>query len=129
MKILLTGANGYIGARLLLVLQESNHEIYCLVRDKRRIKEASSFSSNTHIIVGDLLDEESLHVIPSDIDAAYYLVHSMGNAKTDFKALEALSAHNFVKAVEKTTCKQIVYLTGIVNDQELSNHLQSRLAV
>lgn len=129
MKILLTGANGYIGARLLLVLQESNHEIYCLVRDKRRIKEASSFSSNTHIIVGDLLDEESLHVIPPDIDAAYYLVHSMGNAKADFKALEALSAHNFVKAVEKTTCKQIVYLTGIVNDQELSNHLQSRLAV
>ncbi|MDA9555019.1 SDR family oxidoreductase [Pelobium sp.] len=129
MKILLTGANGYIGTRLLPVLQASGHEIYCLVRDKRRIKDENEITSLTNIITGDLLNEESLKEIPTDIDAAYYLVHSMGNAYTDFRELEELSAKNFVKALEKTNCKQIIYLTGIVNDSELSQHLTSRLSV
>ncbi|MFC5285353.1 SDR family oxidoreductase [Pedobacter alpinus] len=129
MKILLTGANGYIGTRLLPILQAAGHEIYCLVRDKRRVKEALISDKNTHIIIGDLLDEESLKNIPKDIDAAYYLVHSMGNSKADFSSLELLSSQNFVTALEKTSCQQIIYLTGIVNDEELSTHLKSRLAV
>ncbi len=129
MKILLTGANGYIGTRLLPVLQASGHEVFCLVRDKRRVAEENKITANTSFITGDLLDENSLTVIPNDIDAAYYLVHSMGNAHTDFKKLEELSANNFIKAVEKTSCKQIIYLTGIVNDDKLSEHLKSRLSV
>lgn len=129
MKILLTGANGYIGTRLLPVLEAAGHDIYCLVRDKRRVKEASVATDRTNFIIGDLLDEESLNSIPKDIDVAYYLVHSMGNSKVDFKSLEVLSAQNFVTAFEKTNCQQIIYLTGIVNDDELSTHLQSRLAV
>ncbi len=129
MKILLTGANGYIGARLLPILEAAGHEVYCLVRDKRRAKKSLSANNNTHLIVGDLLDDESLSEIPKDIDAAYYLVHSMGNSRSDFKDLEVLSANNFVKTLEKTDCKQVVFLTGIVNDEHLSEHLKSRLAV
>ncbi|MBC7653475.1 MAG: SDR family oxidoreductase [Oligoflexus sp.] len=129
MKILLTGANGYIGTRLLPLLVEANHDVYCLVRDKRRFKEESEPESKINIVTADLLDEESLKSIPKDIDAAYYLVHSMGNAHADFRALEELSAKNFVNAMVHTNCKQIIYLTGIVNDEGLSEHLKSRLGV
>ncbi|OAQ38838.1 epimerase [Pedobacter psychrophilus] len=129
MKILLTGANGYIGTRLLPLLIEANHEVYCLVRDKRRFKEQTEVESKINVITADLLYEESLKSIPKDIDAAYYLVHSMGNAHTDFRALEELSAKNFVNAMADTNCKQIIYLTGIVNDEVLSEHLKSRLGV
>lgn len=129
MKILLTGANGYIGTRLLPVLLARGHEVYCLVRDKRRITDENEISAKTTIITGDLLDRESLNIIPKDIDAAYYLVHSMGNASNDFKKLEELSANNFINALEQTNCSQIIYLTGIVNDDKLSEHLKSRLSV
>ncbi|MBU1371512.1 MAG: SDR family oxidoreductase [Bacteroidetes bacterium] len=130
MRILLTGANGYIGTRLSPILQAAGHEVFCLVRDKRRLKEESDHDLDTrNVIVGDLLDEKSLANIPKDIDAAYYLVHSMGNAYTDFRELEELSANNFINAIEKTYCQQIIYLTGIVNDDELSEHLKSRLSV
>lgn len=129
MKILLTGANGYIGARLLPLLQKSGHETYCLVRDKRRVNTENFDEENTHIIVGDLLKEETLNCIPKDIDAAYYLVHSMGTAHTDFRMLESASANNFIKAIEETACKQTIFLTGIVNDADLSQHLTSRLDV
>ncbi len=127
MKILLTGANGYIGTRLLPVLQEAGHEVLCLVRDERRWKDEQKSRSRIQIITGDLLREDTLNKIPQDIDAAYYLVHSMGDAS--FKELEELSANNFVKALERTHCKQIIYLTGIVNDKQLSVHLSSRLTV
>ncbi len=129
MKILLTGANGYIGTRLLPLLIEANHDVYCLVRDKRRFKEESELESKIKVITADLLDEDSLKSIPNDIDAAYYLVHSMGNSHADFRALEELSAKNFVTAISKTNCKQVIYLTGIVNDEGLSEHLKSRLGV
>lgn len=127
MKILLTGANGYIGARLLPLLLQQNHEVVCLVRDKRRFKEESVLDKPVTIITGDLLQEQTLQNIPQDIDAAYYLVHSMGSE--DFSKLEELSALNFITALAKTNCKQIIYLTGIVNDSMLSTHLKSRLNV
>ena len=114
MRILLTGANGYIGTRLLPVLQAAGHEVFCLVRDPRRLKEDNIPALSSQIIVGDLLDETSLENIPKNIEAAYYLVHSMGNAHTDFKELEELSASNFIKAIEKTDCKQIIYLKGLL---------------
>lgn len=129
MKILLTGANGYIGTRLLPVLLEEKHEVVCMVRDPRRFALESDFGDQVRIITGDLLKPETLANIPSDIDAAYYLVHSMSGSNGDFADLEQQSAANFAAAIKTTNCQQIIYLTGIVNDDVLSKHLSSRLAV
>ena len=127
MKILLTGANGYIGTRLLPVLLEQGHEVVCMVRDKRRFALESDFGDRVKIITGDLL--KPLEEIPKDIQAAYYLVHSMSASENGFSDLELHSAQNFVNAIKKTDCGQLIYLTGIVNDAGLSKHLSSRLAV
>jgi uncharacterized protein YbjT (DUF2867 family) len=129
MKILLTGANGYIGTRLLPMLLEDKHEVVCMVRDKRRFALESNFGNDVKIVTGDLLKPDTLNELPSDIDAAYYLVHSMSGGADDFTDLELQSAQNFANAIKKTNCKQIIYLTGIVNDSGLSKHLSSRLAV
>jgi uncharacterized protein YbjT (DUF2867 family) len=128
MKILLTGANGYIGTRLLPLLLAQGHDVVCMARDRRRFSLESDFNDQVTIITGDLLQPESLQ-IPEDIEAAYYLVHSMSTSGDDFANLELTSAQNFVKAIKKTACKQLIYLTGIANDAELSKHLSSRLAV
>ncbi len=125
MKILLTGANGYIGTRLIPVLLEKGHEVICLVRDKRRFHEQSDFDDKVQLITGDLLKPESMSPIPPDIDVAYYLVHSMSQDK-DFAKLEAYSAQNFVEALRPTKCRQVIYLSGITNDDNLSEHLTSR---
>jgi len=127
MKVLLTGANGYIGTRLLPVLLEQGHEVVCMVRDKRRFALESDFGNRVKIITGDLL--KPLEEIPKDIQAAYYLVHSMSASENGFSDLELHSAQNFVNAVKTTNCSQLIYLTGIVNDAGLSKHLSSRLAV
>jgi uncharacterized protein YbjT (DUF2867 family) len=125
MKVLLTGANGYIGTRLIPVLLEQNHDLVCLVRDKRRFHEQSDFSEKAELLKGDLLKEESIESFPTDIDVAYYLVHSMSHDK-EFAKMEGLSAQNFVHRLDQTNCKQIIFLSGITNDAELSQHLQSR---
>ena len=130
MKILLTGATGYIGKRLLPNLLEAGHTVVCLVRDPRRFQEKYSNSDKVIVIKADLLDSSSLENIPKDIDIAFYFVHSMGSAKMDFAELEAKVAENFVNAVNKTNAIQIIYLSGIINDKkELSKHLSSRLNV
>ncbi|SHF62025.1 SDR family oxidoreductase [Pedobacter caeni] len=129
MKILLTGANGYIGTRLLPVLLEQGHEVVCMVRDKRRFATESDFGDQVKIITGDLLKPETLEEIPADIQAAYYLVHSMSVSESGFSELELQSARNFTTALGTTNCQQLIYLTGIVNDTGLSKHLSSRLAV
>jgi uncharacterized protein YbjT (DUF2867 family) len=125
MKVLLAGANGYIGTRLIPVLLEKNHDLVCLVRDKRRFDAQSDFADKVSLIKGDLLKEDSIDPFPDDIDVAYYLVHSMSQDK-DFAKLEAQSAESFVKALDKTNCKQIIFLSGITNDDNLSEHLKSR---
>ncbi len=129
MKILLTGANGYIGTRLLPILLAEGHEVVCMVRDERRFVLESDFGNKVQVVTGDLLKAETLESIPKDIDAAYYLVHSMSGSGADFADLELQSAQNFVKAIQQTQCSQLIYLTGIANDDDLSKHLNSRLAV
>lgn len=127
MKILLAGANGYIGTRLIPVLLEQGHNVVCLVRDKRRFHENSDYSDHVTLLTGDLLEPESIEPFPDDTDAAYYLVHSMtGTRDKEFPELEAASAGNFIKALNKTNCRQIIYLSGITNDYNLSKHLKSR---
>ncbi|MHC2990232.1 epimerase, partial [Pontibacter sp. HJ8] len=129
MKILLTGANGYIGKRLLPVLVEHKHEVVCLVRDPRRFVVADSLKEKVQVVKGDLLKPDTLEGLPKDIDAAYYLVHSMGAGNVDFMEAEHASAVHFVAYLNRTTARQIVYLSGIANDAQLSRHLASRLQV
>lgn len=128
MKILLTGANGYIGSRLLPRLVEEGHEIYALVRSRSRIEIPEKFQSRVHVIEADLLNPASLLKIPAEIDAAYYLVHSMSYSQK-FSELEASSAKNFVSRLEDTQAKQIIYLSGLANEVQLSPHLTSRKKV
>jgi uncharacterized protein YbjT (DUF2867 family) len=129
MKIILTGSTGYVGRRLLPVLVEAGHEVICLVRDQRRFDWedfSEEFLKKVSVIEVDLNDSTSFSVVPSDIDAAYYLVHSMSSSNANFTDMEAISATNFVALINTTTAKQIIYLSGIVNDADLSAHLLSR---
>lgn len=129
MKILLTGATGYIGKRLLPLLTAQGLEVICSVRDKNRFYIPDELQGKIMVIEVDFLKEETLKDIPNDIDAAYYLMHSMSGSTSNYNDLESLSAHNFVKRINETSAKQVIYLTGIVNEKSLSKHLSSRKAV
>lgn len=128
MKIILTGATGYIGRRLMPVLLEKGHEVICIVRDKARLDTSSFKTGNITVFEADLMQKESLKNLPTAIDAAYYLVHSM-STKGDFSESELESAKNFSHYLDQTSCKQLIYLSGIINEEKLSKHLESRKAV
>lgn len=127
MRILLTGATGYIGKRLLPVLVENGHNVICIVRDKGRLDIKKYKPGQVTVLEADL--SKSLKYLPLQIDAAYYLVHSMNMSGGDFSKEEKLSAKHFVDYIDRTEAKQIVYLGGIVNEEQLSKHLASRKAV
>jgi uncharacterized protein YbjT (DUF2867 family) len=129
MKILLTGATGYIAQRLLPVLLGKGHEVICCVRDKTRFNIAKYSSQSLSVIEVDFLKPGSLQNIPEDIDAAYYLVHSMSSTKGRFEKMEEQSAVNFRDRVQQTKVRQVIYLSGIVNEKNLSRHLASRMNV
>jgi uncharacterized protein YbjT (DUF2867 family) len=112
MRILLTGATGYIGKRLQPLLEELGHEVIPASR-KLGI---------------DLLDASSLEKLPKEIDVAYYLVHSMAGGGA-FVEKDREAAKNFVGWLNTTSCKQLIYLGGLVTEERLSPHLASRLEV
>jgi uncharacterized protein YbjT (DUF2867 family) len=126
MRILLTGSTGYIAQRLLPVLLGMGHEVICCVRDSKRFNTDRYQSSPVSVVEVDFLDVESLSKIPEDIDAAYFLIHSMSASKGDFEEMEELAAINFRESLQKTRVQQVIYLSGIVNDTNLSKHLTSR---
>ena len=126
MKILLTGSTGYIAQRLLPVLLNNGHEVICCARDRKRFNSEKDNSSDIHVIEADFLHPETLTDIPEDIDAAYFLIHSMSASKGDFEMMEEEAAINFREAIQKTTVRQVIYLSGIVNVENLSRHLASR---
>lgn len=128
MKILVTGTTGYIGKRLIVRLLENNHQLVCCVRDLDRIPDEFENNPNVTFIKVDFLNTENT-VFPKDIDAAYYLIHSMATTSENFENLELTCAQNFKRLVESTNCKQVAYLSGIVNDNSLSKHLKSRYEV
>ena len=118
MKIILTGATGYIGKRLLPVLVENGHEVVCCVRDLKRFNIPQSLKLKVTAIEVDLSNPTSLSKIPQDIEAGYYLVHSM--SKKDYLKTELDCAVNFRKSLAKTNIKHLIYLSGIVNEKTLS---------
>ncbi|GJM62269.1 SDR family oxidoreductase [Persicobacter diffluens] len=129
MRILLTGANGYIGRRLLPVLVHEGHHVFCIVRDKSRIQLEEDWHGKVELIEMDLLKVSLRQHLPRELDAAFYLVHSMGQSYSDFKTLEQQAAEHFLELLNTTNCQQIIYLSGIANDKRLSKHLSSRAAV
>jgi len=127
MKILVTGANGYIGKRIIPILLHDQHEVVCCVRDKNRLNLEPSLQKQVEIAEGNFLEPDTLQNLPKDIDVAYFLIHSMSSSISDFMKMEADSARNFVDYIESTEAKQIVYLSGLINeDVKLSPHLESR---
>ncbi len=128
MNILLTGATGYIGRRLLPNLLEEGHFVYCCVRDKKRFRWPTVGKDRIRLLEIDFLIPETFDAIPQDLDVAFYLVHSMSSVG-DFAEDEQRSAENFREALSNTKVKQVIYLSGIVNQESLSKHLQSRLNV
>jgi uncharacterized protein YbjT (DUF2867 family) len=129
MKILLTGATGYIAQRLLPVLLKDGYEVICCVRDKNRFNPLKYSTPLLQVIEVDFLDKTTLTRIPADIDVAYYLIHSMAATTGDFTDLEKISANNFKETMESTHVRQVIYLSGIVNEEKLSKHLLSRKEV
>lgn len=125
MRILLTGATGYIGKRLLPILIENGHDVICCARDVNRFSPPKSLESKIEVIQVDLLKQETLKNIPSNIDGAFYLVHSM-SASSDYESLEKQSAINFTNRINQTDANHVVYLSGIINESNLSKHLTSR---
>ena len=131
MKVLLTGANGYIGKRLLPILIERGCEVVCAVRDKDRFPRDGFYAHpNVSVLEVDFLNDVSPNNTLQEIDAAYYLIHSMSDDDSaSFEKLEETAASNFVKLIDQTPTKQIIYLGGITNEAKLSKHLASRKRV
>lgn len=129
MRILLTGATGYIGKRLLPILIEEGHEVICVVRDAGRMQVDQFPPDQVSVVEIDFLLPPDTNRLPKEIDAAYYLIHSMSSSEGDFEVKETRSADHFRQYVEATHCKQVIYLSGISNHDRLSKHLRSRLKV
>lgn len=126
MKILLTGANGYVGRRLLPELLEQGHEIVCCVRDSLRLGLDKQTLARITIWEVDFLNNPTLENLPKEIDVAYFLIHSMTSSTKNFDIMESLAANNFNTYMNKMMVNQVIYLSGIVNDPNLSKHMQSR---
>lgn len=129
MKILLTGVTGYIGRRLLPVLVEQGHEVIACARRPDNLEWEEGWEGKVELFQVDFLEPVAIEKAPLEFDAAYYLIHSMSNANQDFSKLEAQAAQNFANYLDKTTAQQIIYLSGMTNQEELSKHLNSRLNV
>ena len=126
MRILVTGATGYIGKRLIPLLLNDGHTVICAVRDKKRAQSYFKDRKNIELVEVDFLNAHSLSAIPKNIDISYYLIHSMSNSAKEFHVLEEKCAFNFKHFAETSTLKQVIYLSGITNDTNLSKHLLSR---
>ncbi|QDT32257.1 SDR family oxidoreductase [Thalassoglobus polymorphus] len=123
-RILLTGATGYVGGRLLTLLQQRNQLVRCLSRRPDAL--ADRRNETTEIVQGDVLDASSLKAAFEGVDTAYYFVHSMG-AEGDFAEQDRVAAENFAQAAVAAGVQRIIYLGGLGNpDHHLSKHLRSR---
>ena len=121
--ILLTGASGYIGGRLLAHLEQKGKRVRCLERHPTYMR--SRVESDTEILRGDVLEPESLEKAFEGVDTAYYLVHSLGGGE-DYEEKDRQAARNFGRAALKAGVRQIIYLGGLGRGENLSPHLASR---
>jgi uncharacterized protein YbjT (DUF2867 family) len=121
--VLLTGATGYIGGRLLRHFEGAGRPVRCLARNPERVR---ATRSTTEVVQGDCLDEASLDRALAGVDSAYYLVHSM-SVGADFAEVDRQAAANFGRAAARAGVRRIIYLGGLADQAgSLSSHLQSR---
>jgi uncharacterized protein YbjT (DUF2867 family) len=126
-RILLMGATGYIGGRLLTALESAGYKVRCLARRPERLR--SIVGPQTEVVEGDVLDQSMLSAAMEGIHTAYYLVHSMGSAG-DFEEEDRRAARNFAAAAAEANVQRIIYLGALGESAgELSSHLRSRQEV
>jgi uncharacterized protein YbjT (DUF2867 family) len=119
--VLVAGATGYIGRRLVAELIAAGHRVRCLARTPEKL-DAESWRDQVEVVAGDVLDAASLVPCFNDIDAAYYLVHSIGS-QSDWQTRDRMAAENFRDGAAAAGVEQIVYLGGLGDDapyQQLS---------
>ena len=124
MKIAVTGATGYVGGRLVPRLLESGHELVCLARTPGKLDDRP-WRDQVEVRRCDLLDEEQVRVGLAGCEAAYYLIHSMGDSG-DFSSAEHRTASNFTAAAATEQLQRIIYLGALGAGNDLSKHLTSR---
>ena len=125
MRVLVTGATGYIGGRLVPVLLDAGHEVRCLARNPHRLDD-HPWRDAVEVVQGDLLDPAGLDEAFEGVDAVYYLVHSMDGSGT-FADRDRLAAEHARMAAESAGVGRIIYLGGLGDEtEELSTHLSSR---
>ena len=123
--ILVTGATGYIGGRLITAIDRSEYDVRCFIRNPNHIQKKSF--ETVEVIQGDILDKESLSLAMEGVEIAYYLVHSMGGSGDNFEELDRIGALNFVECADAAGVKKIVYFGGLGKvSTGLSPHLKSR---
>jgi len=120
-KILVTGASGFIGRRLVDKLLAEGYPLRCLSR-----RQGAAPSAGVENVTADLLDPKSLGAALDGIDTAYYLVHSLDAGEKEFAARDRAAAGNFVAAAERTRLRRVIYLSGLGAHEQLSEHLRSR---
>jgi uncharacterized protein YbjT (DUF2867 family) len=125
-RILVLGATGYVGGRLVPRLIEDGHDVSCLVRNPRRL-ESQPWSKHIKIYKGDVLDSSTLTAPFSETDIICYLIHSMGSGEENFEELDRTAAQNVASVAEASNTKRIIYLGGLgKTDGDQSPHLRSR---
>lgn len=123
--ILLTGATGYIGGRLVPRLLEAGYRVRCLVRDPLRLQ-GRAWRDQVEVVSGDVLQADTLEKAMQDVDVAYYLVHSLSSG-ADFSERDLNGARNFGAAARRAGIQRIIYLGGLGDPKTaLSAHLRSR---
>ena len=126
MNILVTGATGYIGGRLMPRLLDLGHEIRVFARDPSRLR-GHPWVTRVEVAQGDVLKPETIPAAMEGIEVAYYLIHSMSQGEDDFSDRDRRAAQAFGEAAYQAGVKRIIYLGGLGNrDEALSHHLQSR---
>jgi uncharacterized protein YbjT (DUF2867 family) len=123
--ILVTGASGYVGGRLVRDLVADGCTVRILVRDAQKVKD-QTWAASVEIIQGNANNPDDLRRALHGVHTAYYLLHSINSGK-NFDEVESAMARNFAVAAEAENISQIIYLGGIANDSNRSQHLASRM--